>query len=68
MTVKDSLLLEDLIDANGLDEVLFALSEICDEKSMHIQESYSDSALADAWRKAGSHIIKAENAVNKLGI
>src|SRR5262249_30049235 len=38
--------LEDLIDRRGIEDVLIAISEICDAKSEHIQVNWQDATLA----------------------
>jgi hypothetical protein len=52
--------LEDAIDATSLAHVLELVSDICYEKSQHIQESYavsrSTDPLARAWYKASARI------------
>lgn len=43
--------LEKLVDDNGLQAVIGALSQICFEKAEHIQENWQDSGLAKLWEK-----------------
>jgi hypothetical protein len=48
--------LEGMIDQHGLDEVLLALSLICDEKASHIRMNglAEDFTLARRWVTAGN--------------
>jgi hypothetical protein len=41
--------LEALIDRRGIEDVLIAVSEICDAKSEHIQTNWQDATLALRW-------------------
>lgn len=52
-------ILEALIDQLGLDEVVQCLSEVCQDKSEHIRESYNDNESAHDW-------LKRANLLNEL--
>ena len=41
--------LESLIDLRGIEDVLIAVSEICDAKSEHVQTNWQDATLALRW-------------------
>jgi hypothetical protein len=41
--------LEALMDRRGIEDVLVAISEICDEKSEHIRINWQDLTLALRW-------------------
>lgn len=58
-------ILERLIDAHGLDDVVMSLGHICIEKAEHIAISYNDKPLARKWERAGKHIT---NALNKCDV
>ena len=55
---KESLLrknaLEAQIDSSSLEDVIDALSEICQEKAEHIRSNWGDYALALHWERAGN--------------
>jgi hypothetical protein len=46
---SDLLLLENLIDRYGIDQVLEMISEICGEKAEHIATAWQDAHLAKRW-------------------
>lgn len=60
--------LEALIDACGLCDVLDALSEICDEKAAHIEDTYSDRHLARTWRETGKAIGRSATTAATRGL
>ena len=43
--------LECAMDEYGVDEMLCAMSRICDDKADHIEASYSDVSTAQWWRQ-----------------
>lgn len=45
--------IESLIDQYGLAAVLRGISNICDEKSLHVQSNWQDRHTAQAWSRAG---------------
>lgn len=53
---RDMEAVERFIDKYGLTSVLSGIADICAEKSMHIQESYSDDQLAAAWERASTKV------------
>lgn len=50
--------LEKLIDACGLQNVLYAMENICEEKRDHIETSYGDVDTAQPWHNAGVRLRK----------
>lgn len=44
--------LERLVDGGSLRAVLESLSEICVEKSLHVEEAWQDRTLARRWMRA----------------
>ncbi len=48
--------LENLVDANGLSNVLEALSEICFAKASHLEEAWQDASTAKTWERDGHKI------------
>ena len=49
--------LEQLIDKHGLEEVIGALSTICEEKNWHLAVTYpNDKSLARWWKKASKRL------------
>lgn len=48
--------LEDLIDHSSVSKVLETLSEICWEKSQHIQTVWQDKILSQIWERAGNQL------------
>lgn len=59
--LKDKL--ESLIDSNSVATVLEAMSQICYEKSLHIQENWQDKSTAKHWDKAGNDISKLQDKI-----
>ena len=49
MTKEETLMLELLVDAHGLTELVSKLSYICSEKSVHVAEAWQDAAQAKRW-------------------
>lgn len=43
--------LECAIDEYGVNEMLSAMSRICDDKADHIESSYNDKSTAQWWRQ-----------------
>lgn len=54
--------LEKLIDACGLQNVLYALDNICELKRDHIEVSYGDANLAQRWHSVGVALTKLANS------
>lgn len=63
LTPEQKLILEALIDASSLADVLETLGEICDAKSQHIAENWQDKTLAAQWNRAASRIGTCANSV-----
>jgi hypothetical protein len=59
LTAEAEAILEGFIDAFGLQNVLNGLACICSAKADHIEGSWQDYALANAWEKAAVHIMNA---------
>lgn len=55
--------LEAMIDANGLEEVIDAVREICNLKSEHVATNWQDQDLARAWEK---NAVKLEKVLGRL--
>lgn len=49
-------MLEELIDAQGLASVLETIAGICAEKAQHIRTSYGDLTLSKTWDKAADRV------------
>jgi hypothetical protein len=49
LTEQELVSLEALIDRRGIEDVLIAVSEICDAKSEHISTNWQDATLALRW-------------------
>ena len=56
-------LLEDLVDQNGIREVVEVLVNICYEKEDHVAANWGDRNLAKAWHKAA---VVLDAATTKL--
>ena len=50
--------LESMIDAHGLDVVLGEMADICYEKSLHVQSTWRDKVLQQAWKKLGDRLTR----------
>ncbi len=60
--VRDELIveLEQIIDREGLNMVLDAISEICFDKATFIAENWQDTKTAKEWTKAGNRLVKLD--------
>jgi ABC-type iron transport system FetAB permease component len=56
LTPEQVLILEQMIDANTLADVLDSLAEIAHAKAQHIEENWQDVSLARTWDNAGKRI------------
>lgn len=63
MSKGDFSTLEAMVDAYGLETVLYALGDICSEKSEHILTNWQDDYLARYWAKRGVRITRVADAV-----
>ena len=54
-------ILEKLIDTNGLQAVIVALSQICFEKADHIRENWQDDKLSKLWEKNAKVLDTAQS-------
>jgi hypothetical protein len=59
--------LERMIDAAGLSDVLYALAEVCGEKSVHLAENWQDVTSAKAWDKHASAIETLASRLRRAG-
>lgn len=50
--------LEQLIDREGMGNVLAALVDVCQEKAAHLAENWQDDKLAKQWEKTGNELNK----------
>lgn len=55
--------LERMIDAYGLETVLYALGDICIEKAEHIRSNWQDERTAKYWGKRSIRITRTADAV-----
>ena len=55
--------LETLIDAYGLEGVLYAIGDICAEKADHIRSNWQDERLAKEWSKRTIRVTRTADAV-----
>ena len=62
--------LEGFVDANGLDQVIDMLADVCGEKADHISTNWQDEGLAKDWRKASYRVnsILGDNVINTVSI
>jgi hypothetical protein len=56
--------LEEMVDAASVSEVLQVLASICFEKSELIQASYDDQQTAREWEKAASMILDLSTKID----
>jgi len=52
--------IERMIDEKGLTAVVDAVCEVCYAKAEHVRASYSDTALAEQWDKAGASLVQSD--------
>jgi len=58
MKTSDIIFLEQLIDQEGLTEVMAQLASICCDKAEHITVSYSDTVLAKKWQDSAALFVQ----------
>jgi hypothetical protein len=63
LTPEQKLILESLIDASSLADVLETVGDICGEKSQHIAENWQDTPLAALWNRAASRVGTCASSV-----
>lgn len=69
LTHDESTRLEQLVDATGLDSVLYALSAMAHEKAEHIRSSYSaHDATARNWSRASKQMATVACACEDMAI
>lgn len=56
--------LEAFVDASSLASVIQLLTEICDEKAMHIKENWQDYPLAKTWERDSAALWTASTKLN----
>jgi len=55
--------IEDMIDKNGLIELLEDIATICDLKAEHLREAWQDTVSAKTWERAATNIHRAAQTV-----
>lgn len=60
------LALEHMIDSVGLSNVIAALASVCQDKALHIRDSWQDEPLARLWAKQAGLIDRCGAAVHKV--
>jgi hypothetical protein len=66
MTTEQQTALEDLVDACGLEGVLYMLADVCADKAEHINHSWQDQVLARRWLLARTKCSKVGDAIKSL--
>jgi len=61
---KEMYELEDIVDSQGLSNVIDLLSEICYEKADHLRSNWQDESLARSWEKDASILDKISGRLN----
>lgn len=56
---RDLETLEQIVDRNGIADVLHMLAEICGEKSAHVAVNWQDMGLSRAWERNGERLMAA---------
>jgi hypothetical protein len=59
LTQEAEYVLEGIVDAFGLQNVLNGLACICSGKADHIESNWQDHRLAKRWERAAVHIMNA---------
>jgi hypothetical protein len=59
----ESVALEDMIDKHSVQQVLFAIADICEAKAGHIAENWQDDASAKAWTAEARKISRLAERV-----
>jgi hypothetical protein len=68
LTATEKTELESLVDHHSVEVVLYALSEICGEKSEHIRHTWQDEALRKRWWKASRSTERWAHIARELGV
>jgi len=63
LTQEAEYVLEGIVDAFGLQNVLNGLACICFGKADHIESNWQDHRLAKRWEKAAGHIMPCSRPV-----
>lgn len=63
MTELERANLERLVDAYGLETVLYILGDICTDKAEHIRSNWQDERTAKYWGKRSIKITRTADAV-----
>jgi hypothetical protein len=66
MNQKDLDILEKLVDAYGVAEVLSGLSKVCSDKAEHAAVNWQDTPLAKNWMRLSSRLDRASIIIDKL--
>jgi hypothetical protein len=66
MNQHDLDILEKLVDAFGVAEVLSGLSKICSDKAEHAAVNWQDTPLAKNWMRLSSRLDRASIIIDKL--
>jgi hypothetical protein len=65
MTQQDLDILEKLVDAYGIAEVLSGLSKVCSEKAEHVAVEWQDTTLAKNWMKLSTKLDRVSANIEK---
>ena len=68
MTSEQQSILEDLVDACGLDLVLTGLASMCAAKSDHAIVNWQDRSLANAWMQAMTECDKTASKPSIIAV
>lgn len=63
MTKDHQIDLERMVDAYGLEGVLYALADICVEKADHLRSNWQDERTAKYWDKRVVRVTRTADAV-----
>lgn len=61
-------MLEQIIDKHGLANVLGHISDICNEKAIHVATNWQDTSLAKAWDRCAVQVERCANKIHLEGI
>ena len=62
--------LEKLLDGCALDTLIYTLSEICYDKSIHLEANWMDIKTAKKWKRAAKYLdgVSQTHAVQEVSI
>lgn len=61
------IILEELVDAYGLEGVLYALGDVCAYKADHLEVNWQDKTNAAKWQRHSFKLTKLADGIKQIG-